>query len=145
MTRGSRVRSALLFTLVFALSTVALTARAAAATTSDAPAPPTNLRVVATVFDGWHSWPVLDWEPSADDTSCCLDHYVVDFQAVDPANPFPSAGDSVYRAQQYNTSQAGYGYCLEGAYEVTVRYRAPGMPASASNTIRVDLPFWLSG
>jgi len=151
MTRGSRVRSAII-AFTFALSTVALTAPAAAASTPGATggdaalAPPTNLRVVGTAFDGWHSWPVLDWERSADDGG----YYWVNFQAVDPANPFPSASDQT-PGPEYNTSQAGYGHCLEGAYEVTVQYMVwvggpTGVVRSApSNTIRVELPFWLSG
>jgi hypothetical protein len=147
MTRGSRVRSVIL-ALAFALSTIALTTPVAAApgATGDnaALAPPTNLRVVGTAFDGWHSWPVLDWDRSADDNSCCMDYYMVNFQAVDPANPFPSAGDPI-SGPQHDTSQAGYGHCLEGEYEVTVRYLTPGAASAPSNKIRVDLPFWLSG
>jgi hypothetical protein len=146
MSRG-RVRS-LVLALGFALSTIALTASAAAAPSATSAngtlAPPTNLRVVGTTFDGWHSWPVLDWERSADDDGCCMDYYVVEFQAVDPANPFPYAGDSI-PSPTYDTSRAGYGYCLEGAYEVTVRYLAPGGRSAASNKVRVDLPYWLSG
>lgn len=147
MSTGSRIRTAIL-ALAFALSTIALgtSVAAAAGATGDNAflAAPTNLRVVGTTFDGWHSWPVLDWDRSADDNSCCMDYYLLDFQAVDSANPFPSAGDQI-SGPEYDTSQAGYGHCLEGGYEVTVRYLAAGAASAPSNKVRVDLPFWLSG
>jgi hypothetical protein len=146
MSKGLRARSAIA-AVAFALSTIALGAPVAAApgaTGDTVLAPPTNLRVVGTTFDGWHTWPILDWNRSADDNSCCVDYYILNFRAVDPANPFPSAGDPT-AGPAYDTSQAGYGHCLEGGYEVTVRYVTGGAASAPSNKVRVDLPFWLSG
>lgn len=147
--RLRRLRATILVALMSTLIVFAAPAGTASAAAT-APAPPTNLRVAGTHFDGWHSWPVLAWDRSADDhgTGWGVGNYQVDFRAVDPANPFATANEAAY-VPPFVTNNVSYGYCLEGRYTVTVRYlRAHGndhVASVRSEPIEVDLPRWLTG